>query len=112
MNVNVKTLILSALTMSFFVACSPLSVDGDLPLPELSSAEALTLCEDIEDGEPIDCNDEGENEKWIDFDVRDCQELVKLAPEGCSMTAEQFYDLLTEDACGGLAKFGACYNGK
>lgn len=111
MKTNIKTL-LSALTLCFFAACSPLSVDGDLPVPELSSSEALTLCEDIEEAGPMDCNEEGESEKWLDFDVGECQDFYKSAPEGCSMTAEEAYMWMTEEPCERYVKAVACFNGK
>lgn len=112
MKLNVKTLFLSALTMSCFAACSPLSVDGDLPLPELSSSEALTLCEDIEEVGFVFCNDEGESEKDLKIDANGCQDIVKLAPEGCSATAEEFYIWATEEPCERFQKIVACYKGK
>lgn len=113
MNAYTSALILGLFTCLLFVGCGGPSIDEDIALPDLSSAQAQALCEDVENAGPMTCNDEGENEKDLTFDVSDCQnQLKERIPEGCTWTVGGFYEASTGDACASLAKVVACLNGK
>ena len=92
------------------IGCGGLSVDGDQALPELSSADAKALCEDIESEGPLVCDgDTGESREDTDFSVSECQQSVQAAPDGCKLTAQEYYDASTDDPCRYVAQAFACY---